>query len=197
MTRTSLRSFLTITTFASAVFATLLVCAAIAHADYTVSSCGGYPNEGVFSALLPPGGSVITSGSVCPSSGQGFGAAKQQLSQQQPGQTGRMVGQRARGARDCCCVGRATRYHRLQHEHQRQSMGRRGLLGRRHSGHPNGVRRRRFVVWICLPVLRLPTRLRRQHVRRGPRRRATDQRDGQFLGSRDPEPVKSDETAGR
>ena len=72
MTRTSLRSFLTITTLASAAFATLLVCAAIARADYTVSSCGGYPNEGVFSALLPPGGSVITSGSVCPSSGQGL-----------------------------------------------------------------------------------------------------------------------------
>jgi hypothetical protein len=70
--RISLRPLLTIVTFAGAAFAVLLAFSAIAHADYTLSSCGGYPNEGVFSAVLPPGGSVIISGSVCPSSGQGL-----------------------------------------------------------------------------------------------------------------------------
>ena len=49
-------TFLTIVTFIGAAFAVLLLCAAIAHADYTVSSCGGNYNEGVFSAVLPPGG---------------------------------------------------------------------------------------------------------------------------------------------
>ena len=37
----------------------LLICAAVARADYTVSSCGANSNEGVFSVALPPGGSVI------------------------------------------------------------------------------------------------------------------------------------------
>ena len=51
--RISLRAFLAIVTLASAAFAWSLVCAAIARADYTVSSCGGNYNEGVFSAVLP------------------------------------------------------------------------------------------------------------------------------------------------
>ncbi len=69
--RISLRPFLTIVTFAGAAFAMLLSYAAIARADYTVSSCGSYYNENVFSAVLPPGGSVTTNGSGCPSGGSG------------------------------------------------------------------------------------------------------------------------------
>ena len=53
----------------SSVLAVLLVCATMAHADYTVASCGANYNEGVFSSILPPGGSVITQGSGCPSGG--------------------------------------------------------------------------------------------------------------------------------
>jgi hypothetical protein len=71
--RISLRTFLTTATFIGAAFAVLLVCAAMARADYMVSSCGSYSNEGVFSVVLPPGGSVIATGSSCPSSaGQGL-----------------------------------------------------------------------------------------------------------------------------
>src|ERR1700755_2639417 len=58
--------------FVPLVFAVLLFAAA-ARADYTVRSCGAYPNAAVFSSVLPPGGSVITKGSACPSSaGEGL-----------------------------------------------------------------------------------------------------------------------------
>jgi hypothetical protein len=68
--RISLRAVAAITTLTGATMA-LLVCAAIARADYPLYSCGSGYNEGVFSAVLPPGGSVNTSGSACPSGATG------------------------------------------------------------------------------------------------------------------------------
>jgi hypothetical protein len=67
--RISRRAILSIAAFFGAAFAVLLICAAIARADYTLSSCGSNYNENVFLAVLPPGGSVIPSGSGCPSGG--------------------------------------------------------------------------------------------------------------------------------
>ena len=65
--RVSPRAIWTSAMFLGAAFLVLLTCAGVAHADYTLSSCGSNYNENVFSAVLPPGGSVITSGSGCPS----------------------------------------------------------------------------------------------------------------------------------
>ncbi len=38
--------------------AVMLASVSSAQADFTVSACGSNHNEGVFSAVLPPGGSV-------------------------------------------------------------------------------------------------------------------------------------------
>src|ERR1700748_2277796 len=58
-------------TVITAAFAAVMISAAIARADYTVSSCGANYNEDVFSAVLPPGGSVNTEGSSCPAGAGG------------------------------------------------------------------------------------------------------------------------------
>jgi len=69
--RTSLRTCLRTVTVIGAAFAALLVSAAVAHADYTVDSCGANNNESVFSVALPPGGSVENDGSACPAGNNG------------------------------------------------------------------------------------------------------------------------------
>jgi hypothetical protein len=60
--RTGLTGFI----FVAAAIAVLLLCATGARADYTLYSCGSYANENVFSAVLPPGGSITAAGSACP-----------------------------------------------------------------------------------------------------------------------------------
>ncbi|MFZ0386861.1 MAG: hypothetical protein WAL22_14440, partial [Solirubrobacteraceae bacterium] len=62
---------LMIATFDAGAFAVVLLCAAVARADYTVSSCGANDNENVFTDSLPPGGSVNADGSSCPAGAAG------------------------------------------------------------------------------------------------------------------------------
>ena len=63
----STRLLVALVSFGVAVLALALVCA-IAGADYTVTSCGQYANEGVWSAL-PAGTTFDFGGSACPAAG--------------------------------------------------------------------------------------------------------------------------------
>ena len=153
---------------------------------------GGNYNEGVFSAVLPPGGSVTDSWERLPSGGQqrAWLAAEQRIGQRQPRQPGRVGGRRA---------GRAWRS-----SPRRSPAGGSPPSNINNSDSPWGggvywagggqeiptrARRPGLVVWVCLPVLRVPARLRRHPVRPITTRRAAGQRDGQLLGSRDGRPV--------
>jgi hypothetical protein len=69
--RTSLRACVTTVTVIGVAVAALLASAAVAQADYTVNSCGANFNENIFSAALPPGGSVGSEGSACPAGSSG------------------------------------------------------------------------------------------------------------------------------
>jgi hypothetical protein len=91
MRETSIRTLALIAgaTFAAVAIATAIACS-VASADYTLYSCGQYYNEGVFTALLPTGGSVLTAGSGCPSAGAdtGFGLDSSPTISASPGHRG-------------------------------------------------------------------------------------------------------------
>jgi hypothetical protein len=83
------RALISCAAFAAAVIAIAFVCS-VASADYTLYSCGQYYNEGVFRAVLPAGGSVLTAGSGCPAAGgdTGYGLASSPTISASPGHRG-------------------------------------------------------------------------------------------------------------
>ena len=143
------------------------ICAAMAHADYTLSSCGGNGNEGVFSVVLPPGGSVIDSGSACPSgAGGGLQLQSSPYVNGSQGQSRGVGGRRAGRPGDRLLRRLPNGGITAASINIAAACGAAGCTG------PAAARRFRrsstcgwLMVRICLSVLRVPARLWRHSVR--------------------------------
>ena len=114
-----------------------------AGADYTLYSCGAYYNEDVFSAVLPPGGSVADGGSACPV--RRLAAAWLNCNQRHRSMrakaAGRVGGRRASGLEIVAAsVTHPTSPSRTSTT--ARALGRRRVLGRRRSGAHQRNRRR-------------------------------------------------------